>query len=140
MWLQWAGASALLVTRIVRHLAVRCCCRPPTPHAYLWNTLRLVVGQQVVVEFGTVKHACERFGRCGEGLGCEAVVARRSWSPAVGFWGLFAGSVYRRLLRETLVRQEVGLNGVLPSNRLGCGRDAELGQLRRLMNDQRCWL
>lgn len=33
------------------------------------------------------------------------------------------------------MRQEVGLNGVLPSNRLGCGRDAELGQLRRLVND-----
>lgn len=105
-------------------------------HTYLWNTLRLVVGQQVVVELRTVKHACERFGRCGEGLGCKAVVAGPSWSPAVGFRGLFTGSIYRRLLRVTLVWQEVGLNCVLPSSRLGCGEDTETGQLGRLMQDQ----
>lgn len=138
MWLQWAGASALLVTQEWSVVSLSPAA-PPSSQTYLWNTLRLVVGQQVVVEFGTVKHACEGFGRRGEGLGCEAVVARHAWSPAVGFRGLFAGSVYRRLLRETLVRQEVGLNGVLPSTRLGCGRDAELGQLGRLGSDRRGW-
>lgn len=99
--------------------------RPSFPRPYLGNALGLVVGQQVVVELGRVEHACERFGRCGEGLGRKAVVAGHCWSPAGGFGGLFAGAVDRRLLGEALVWQEVGLNGVLSSTRLGCGGDAE---------------
>lgn len=89
-----------------------------------------------MVELRTVKHACERFGRRGEGLGCKAVVAGHSRSPTGGFWGLFTGAIYRRLLRETLVWQEVGLNSVLPSSRLGCGEDTETGQLPCLTQAQ----
>ena len=123
-WLQRAGAATLKNqassagwTLWQTHCVMR------SARAYLWNTLRLVVGQQVVVELRTVKHASERFGRCGERLGCKAVVAGHSWSIAAGFRGLFAGAVDRRLLGEALVRQEVGLNSVLASSVLGCGED-----------------
>lgn len=95
--------------------------RRPTP-AYLRSDLRLVIRQKVVVELRTVEHACKRLGGCGVGLGCIAVVAGHGWSPGVRFGGLFTGAVNRRLLRETLVRQEIGLDSVLPGERLDCGR------------------
>lgn len=74
-----------------------------------------------MVKFRTVEHACKRLGRCGVGLGCEAVIAGHCWSASISFWSLFTGAVNWRLLRETLVRQEVGLDSVLPGKRLGCG-------------------
>lgn len=81
-----------------------------------------------MVELRTVKHACKRLGRCGVGLGCIAVVAGHCWSPCVRFGGLFTGAVNWRLLRETLVRQEIGLDSVLPGERLDCGRAMTVSQ------------
>lgn len=73
-----------------------------------------------MVELRTVEHACKRLSRRGVGLGCIAVVAGYWWSPSVSFWRLFTGAINWRLLRETLVRQEVGLDSVLPGKRLDC--------------------
>lgn len=77
-----------------------------------------------MVEFRTVEHARKRLGRCGVGLGCVAVVAGCWWSPGASdcFWRLFTSAINWRLLRETLVRQEVGLDSLLSARRLDCGR------------------
>lgn len=90
---------------------------------YLWRQLCLIIGQQVVVEFRAVKLALERPGRGGVGLGDVAVVAGgwRGPSTTNRLGRLLAGAVNRRLLRETLVRQEVGLDSVLTGWRLGFG-------------------
>lgn len=71
-----------------------------------------------MVELGTVEHAGEGLGRRGVGLGREAVVARHDRRSC--FWMLLAGAVNRRLFRETLVGQEVGLDRVLSGGELGC--------------------
>ena len=91
--------------------------------SYLWSNLRLVIGQKVVVEFGTVEHACERLGGGGVGLGRKAVVARCCWSRGASdrFWRLVTCAINWRLLRETLMRQEVGLDSFLSARRLGYG-------------------
>lgn len=72
-----------------------------------------------MVEFRTVEHARKRLGRRGVGLGRVAVVAGCWWSC---FWRMFTGAVNWRLLRVTLVRQEVGLDSVVSAGRLGCGK------------------
>lgn len=97
---------------------------------YLWSNLRLVIGQKVVVEFRTVEHARKRLGRRGVGFGCVAVVAGYWRSPGASdcFWRLFTSAINWRLLRETLVRQEVGLDSVLSGRRLGCGRAIRVSQ------------
>lgn len=83
-----------------------------------------------MVEFRTVEHARKRLGRRGVRLGCEAVVIGGLWNPGVGdrFWMLFTGAINWRLLRETLVRQEVGLDSFLSGKRLGCGRAMRVSQ------------
>lgn len=79
-----------------------------------------------MVEFRTVKHASKRLGRRGVGLRRVAVVAGYWWSPGICecFRRLFTCAINWRLLRETLVRQEVGLDSVLSGRSLGCERES----------------
>lgn len=83
-----------------------------------------------MVELRTVEHARKRPGRRGVGLGRVAVVVGCWWSPSASdcFWRLFTSAVNWRLLRETLVRQEVGLDSVLSGRRLSCGRTMRVSQ------------
>lgn len=89
--------------------------------SYLRSALSFVTGQKVVVELRTVEHACKRFGGGGEGLG-KAVVGGRSCRGGGRLWKLLARPVHWSLLREALVRQEVGVDRALPGRRLGCGQ------------------
>lgn len=101
------------------------CCAKMTidQSAYLWSNFRLVIGQKVVVEFRAVEHACKRPGRGGVRLGHIAIVVGCWCSPSASdwFWRLFTSAINWRLLRETLVRQDVALDSVL-SGRFGCER------------------
>lgn len=101
---------------------------------YLGSTLRLVIGQEVVVEFRTVELARKRLGRGGVGLGRKAVVGGCGQTPSASdsLWRLFTGAIDWRLLRETLVRKKVGLDRVLSSRRLGCRRATHISQKKAL--------
>ena len=93
---------------------------------YLGRRLRLVVGQQVVVELWTVELALEGPGGGGVGLGHVAVVAGGAGGAAAGeLGGELAVAVHRRLLRETLVRQEVGVNRLVSRRSLDWRRGDE---------------
>lgn len=96
--------------------------------ANLGSNVHLVIGKKVVVEFRTVKHARKRLGRRCVRFGCIAVVGACWWCPSARFRRLFTCAINRRLLRETLVRQEIGLDSVLSRRRLGCERNMRVSQ------------